>query len=252
MITDPIFYALAVPAVVLVGLSKGAFGGTATLAGVPLMAIAVDPVTAAAILLPILVVMDIVSLLAWRGRFDRGVIATMLPAAAVGVLAGYLTAAMVSPDGFRLTIGLIAIWFFANWYFGHRHQRPARDPQPVKGAVWGMLAGFSSFVSHAGGPPFQIYVVPLRLSPQLFAGTSVVFFAAVNAVKLLPYAMLGEFSAANLATSAILLPLAPLSTLAGVWLVKRIDPELFYRLIYWMLLPIGLKLAYDGGLALLF
>ncbi|TFF27319.1 sulfite exporter TauE/SafE family protein [Jiella endophytica] len=251
MISDPLFFALAIPAVILIGLSKGGFGGTATLVGVPLMAIAVPPVTAAGVLLPILIVMDVVGLFAWRGRFDRGVVATMLPAAAFGVVAGYLTAASVSPDAFRLTIGLLALWFFANWFLGQRQVRAAKPQQPVKGVFWGAVAGFSSFVSHAGGPPFQVYVVPLKIDPPVFAGTSVVFFAAVNVMKLVPYFLLGQFSAENLATSAVLLPLAPAATLAGVWLVRRTDPSVFYRIIYWMLLPIGLKLAYDGLTALL-
>lgn len=251
MITDPLFYAVAIPAVILIGLSKGGFGGTGALVGVPLMAIAVDPVVAAGVLLPILVVMDVIGLVAWRGRFDRGVVLTMLPAAALGVLAGYLTASSVSEDAFRLTIGLLALWFFANWFFGEqRRARKARPQQSVKGAFWGALAGFSSFVSHAGGPPFQVYVVPLKLAPPIYAGTSVIFFAAVNAMKLVPYFLLGQFSHDNLATSAALLPLAPVATLAGVWLVKRTDPGLFYRIIYWLLVPIGLKLVYDGAAAL--
>ncbi|MBO0905883.1 TSUP family transporter [Jiella sonneratiae] len=250
MITDPLFYAVAIPAVILIGLSKGGFGGTAALVGVPLMAIAVPPVTAAGILLPILLVMDVVGLFAWRGRFDRGIVFTMLPAAALGVLLGYLTAAAVSEDAFRLTIGLLALSFFGNWLAGARRARAARPQQPAKGAFWGAVAGFASFVSHAGGPPYQIYVVPLKIPPPVFAGTSVIFFASVNAMKLLPYFLLGQFSRDNLSTSAALLPLAPVATLAGIWLVKRTDPTLFYRIIYWLLLPIGLKLVYDGAAAL--
>nr|WP_210382377.1 sulfite exporter TauE/SafE family protein [Jiella sonneratiae] len=244
------FYAVAIPAVILIGLSKGGFGGTAALVGVPLMAIAVPPVTAAGILLPILLVMDVVGLFAWRGRFDRGIVFTMLPAAALGVLLGYLTAAAVSEDAFRLTIGLLALSFFGNWLAGARRARAARPQQPAKGAFWGAVAGFASFVSHAGGPPYQIYVVPLKIPPPVFAGTSVIFFASVNAMKLLPYFLLGQFSRDNLSTSAALLPLAPVATLAGIWLVKRTDPTLFYRIIYWLLLPIGLKLVYDGAAAL--
>ncbi|MCE7028337.1 sulfite exporter TauE/SafE family protein [Jiella avicenniae] len=251
MITDPLFYVVAIPAVVLIGLSKGGFGGTGALVGVPLMAIAVDPVTAAGVLLPILVVMDVIGLYAWRGRFDRGVVLTMLPAAALGVLAGYLTASSVSEDAIRAMIGLLALWFLANWLLGQRQARAARPQQPLKGAFWGAAAGFASFVSHAGGPPFQVYVVPLRIAPQVFAGTSVIFFAAVNAMKLIPYFLLGQFSHENLATSAALLPIAPVATLAGVWLVRRTDTGLFYRIIYWLLLPIGLKLVYDGVTALL-
>lgn len=109
-----------------------------------------------------------------------------------------------------------------------------------------MIAGFTSFVSHAGGPPFQMYVLPLKLDKTLYAGTGVIFFAVVNAVKLPPYFALGQFSAANLMTSAMLIPLAPLATFAGAWLVKRVDQTLFYRITYAALIPVGLKLIWDG------
>ncbi|MCQ0988293.1 sulfite exporter TauE/SafE family protein [Jiella marina] len=251
MITDPFFYVVAIPAVFLVGLSKGGFGGTAALAGVPLMALAISPVAAAGILLPIMIVMDAISLVAWRGRFDRKVIATMLPAAILGIAIGYFAASAISAEGFRITLGVLALWFFSTWFFGAGRNQPPKAQNTVKAGFWGSVAGFSSFVSHAGGPPYQIYVVPLRLEPATYAGTSVVFFAVVNAIKLVPYFLLGQFSSQNLSTSATLLPLAFVATLSGVWLVKRVETELFYRIVYWLLVPIGLKLIYDGAAALL-
>ncbi|MCB8839546.1 sulfite exporter TauE/SafE family protein [Aurantimonas sp. VKM B-3413] len=251
MITDPLFYLFAVPAVFLVGLSKGGFGGTIALIGVPLMAFAVSPVTAAGILLPIMIIMDLVGLFAWRGRFDRGVLASMLPAALLGVALGYFTAQMVSADGIRLILGLLSLWFVADWLLKARRDKEPKPRNPLKAGFWGTVSGFASFVSHAGGPPYQIYVVPLKLSPSDFAGTAVVFFAVVNAVKLLPYFLLGQFSLGNLETSAVLAPLAPLATVTGVWLVRRIEPKVFYRLVYTLLVPVGLKLAFDGASGLL-
>jgi len=252
VITDPLFYLVAIPAVLLVGLAKGGFGGALTLVGVPLMAVVISPVTAAAIMLPVLVAMDIVGLVAWRGTFDRRVIAIMLPASFGGVLLGYLTATMVSADGIRLVIGLLALWFAAEWFWRSRHQLEPRPRKTVKSLSWGAIAGFSSFVSHAGGPPFQVAVMPLRLPPPVYAGTSVLFFASTNAVKLIPYFLLGQFSADNLATSAVLMPLAPVATLAGVWLVRRVDPKAFYWIAYMVLVPVGLKLIVDGARALFF
>ena len=251
MITDPLFYLFAVPAVFLVGLSKGGFGGTIALIGVPLMAFAVSPVTAAGILLPIMIIMDLVGLFAWRGRFDRNVLASMLPAALLGVALGYLTAQMVSADGIRLILGLLALWFVADWLLKGRRDKEPKPRNAITAGFWGTVSGFASFVSHAGGPPYQIYVVPLKLAPADFAGTAVVFFAVVNAVKLLPYFLLGQFSLGNLETSAVLAPLAPLATVAGVWLVRRIEPKIFYRLVYTLLVPVGLKLAFDGASGLL-
>ena len=251
MITDPNFYVFAVPAALLVGLSKGGIGGSITLLGVPLMAFVIDPVAAAGILLPILVMSDLIGLYAWRREFDRALLMSMLPAAFGGIAFGYFAAALIPADGFRVLLGLFSLWFALQWILSSRHHETARAPNRVKAGFWGALSGFASFVSHAGGPPFQVYTLPLRLEPSIYAGTSVVFFAAVNAAKLPAYFLLGQFSAQNLATSAVLLPLAFVATLGGVWIVRRIDPAAFYWITYGILVPVGLKLVYDGvtGLA---
>jgi uncharacterized membrane protein YfcA len=246
MISDPSFYLLAVPAVVLVGLAKGGFGGSISMIGVPLMALAISPVAAAGIMLPILIVMDVVGLLAWRGTFDRAVLRLILPASILGVALGYFTAALVPVDGIKLLIGLLCLAFGLHWFVFARHQAEARAPGRLRGIFWGVVSGFTSFTTHAGGPPFQVYVMPLRLEPAVYAGTTVIFFAVTNAVKLLPYFLLGQFSAENLTTSAILLPLAPLATMAGVWLVRRTDRERFYLITYALLIPVGLKLVIDA------
>ena len=146
----------------------------------------------------------------------------------------------------RIVVGLLALGFSVNWYVNARHRTEAKPRSTPQALFWGAASGFTSFVSHAGGPPFQIHVVPLKLTPADYAGTAVVFFAVTNAVKLPPYFLLGQFSPDNLATSLALLPVAPVATLCGVWLVKRIAPETFYRIIYALLVPVGLKLAYDG------
>ena len=120
-------------------------------------------------------------------------------------------------------------------------------PNTGKGVFWGIVAGFTSFVSHAGGPPYQMYTLPLRMDKRLFAGTAVVFFSVTNAVKLVPYFLLGQFNTQNLATSAVLLPLAPVATLTGVWAVKRISQEGFYKVTYAAVLLVSLKLIWDGA-----
>jgi uncharacterized membrane protein YfcA len=118
-------------------------------------------------------------------------------------------------------------------------------PNRIAAAFWGAVAGFTSFVSHAGGPPFQVYAAPLRLEPRLFAGTSVILFALVNAVKLIPYFFLGQFDTQNLATAAILLPISIPATLLGVWLVRRFDPRAFYDLIYATIFLVGMYLVVE-------
>lgn len=247
ILTDPVFYLAAIPAVVLVGLSKGGFGGAMALMGVPLMALVVSPVRAAAILLPILIVMDLVSLWTWRGRLDRRTLADVLPGALLGIAVGWATAAIVTDSHVRLIVGLIALAFFLRWALekaGGRERVAGRSA--VRGSFWGALAGFTSFVAHAGGPPYQIYALPLRHDPKVFTGTSVVFFAIVNAVKLVPYFALGQFDTDNLSASLVLVPLAPLATLAGAAIVKRMKPDVFYPFMYGTVFVIALKLIHDG------
>lgn len=248
LLVDPYFYLAAVPAVILVGLSKGGFGGAVGFVGVPVMALVMPPVQAAAILLPILVLMDLISLWTWRGIFDRLTLKIMLPGALVGILAGWWTAAAVTADAIRLIVGMVTLVFVGRALYGRfRHGRGVAVAQnPVLGAFWGTVAGFTSFVAHVGGPPYQVYTLPLRMSPALFTGTSVVFFAITNAVKLVPYFLLGQFDATNLKASLALMPLAPLATLGGAWLVRRMRPEVFYPFTYATVALVGVKLVWDS------
>jgi uncharacterized protein len=251
LLSDPWFYATSIPAVFLVGMSKGGFGGAMALIGVPLMALAMSPVQAAAIMLPILIVMDMVSLWAWRGHYDRRLLAIMLPGALMGIGIGWLTAAVVTADHVRLIVGIVTLLFFLRWVAGKlRRSEAAAGHSTPKGLFWGTISGFTSFVAHAGGPPYQVYALPLRHDPKLYTGTSVIFFAVVNAVKLVPYFALGQFDATNLTASLLLVPVAPLATLAGAWVVRRMRPDVFYPLMYSMILIVSLKLIHDGAAGL--
>jgi uncharacterized protein len=252
IITDPWFLAAAIPAVILVGLSKGGLGGAMGFIGVPLMALTISPVQAAAILLPILILMDLVSLWTWRGQFDRSLLASILPAALFGVALGWATAAYTSDGAVRLIVGAVAVVFVgrAAWnQFRHGEIRKT-SPNRVAAGFWGTISGYTSFVAHVGGPPYQIYTLPLKLDPKIFTATSVVFFAIINAVKLVPYFALGQFDSTNLATSFALMPLAPLATLAGAWVVRRLGPNAFYFVSYGTVGVIALKLVYDEIIAL--
>jgi uncharacterized membrane protein YfcA len=253
VISDPWFYAVAIPAVILVGLSKGGLGGGVGFIGVPLMALAISPIQAAAILLPILILMDVVSVWTWRGSFSRDILIQTIPGSLVGIGLGWLTAAMVSTDMVRLLLGTVAIVFVGRWLYtlARRQSDVRQEPNAVRASFWGFAAGYTSFVAHAGGPPFQVYTLPLRLDPKLLTGTAVHFFAVTNAVKLVPYFALGQFDRANLATSLVLLPLAPLATLAGAWAVRRMRAESFYAFTYGTLALVALKLLWDGVSAIL-
>ncbi len=252
MITDPWFYVVAIPAVLLVGMSKGGFGGTLSMLGVPLMALVISPIKAAAILLPILIVMDMVGVASYRNVFDRRSITIMLPAAVVGIGVGWATARFFDEQLVRLVIGASALIFAIDFWRKPAEVRQTAQPHNApKGVFWGSLTGFTSFLAHAGAPPYQMYMLPLRLEPLVFAGTSVVFFTTVNLIKTVPYFFLGQFSGENLMTSAVLLPLAPLATLAGVWLVKRVPKGPFYTFTYACFFIASLKLIWDGVSGLL-
>jgi uncharacterized protein len=251
MLTDPNFYAVAIPAVALVGLSKGGLGGAFALIGVPLLAFAVPPMQAAAIFLPILLVMDAVALWAWRGHNDRKTLLVLLPGAVIGIILGWATSTYVSADAMRLVLGGISVvfalkYFVESWAAYKGQETTAAVQRPVAGSFWGSLAGYASFVAHAGGPPFQIYVLPLKLDPLTYTGTSTRFFAILNAIKVIPYFALGELDSTNLTLSAALLPVALVSTLAGARLVHFLKPAIFYPLMYGMVLLAGSKLLYDG------
>jgi uncharacterized membrane protein YfcA len=250
LLSDPWFYATSVPAVTLIGLSKGGLGGTMSLVGIPLMTLVMSPVQAAAIMLPILVVMDIVSLWTWRGQRDGTTLRNMLPGAMAGIGIGWALAAVVTVAEVKLAVGVVALLFVIRWALQQLGWRPGlREQNAAAGNFWGAVSGFTSFLAHAGGPPFQVYALALGKPPAVYVGTSVIFFAIINAVKLGPYFALGQFDATNLSASAVLLPIAPLATLAGAFIVRRMRPEVFYPAMYTMVLIVAVKLIYDGVFA---
>ena len=244
------FYLVAVPAVILFGLSKGGFAGLSTLA-MPMMSLVASPIRAAAVVLPILIVQDWVSVWAFRRDFSSRNLIILIPSSVIGVALGWLLAARVSDDAVRLAVGVISIGFVLYMLARERLKRaPVEKPGVSAGILWGSLAGFTSFISHSGAPPFQVYVMPQYLNPQVFAGTATMFFAAANLLKIPPYFLLGQFSRENLSLSAGLIPVAILSTFAGVWLVRRVSTDRFYAIVLALTFLIGVKLTYDAIRAL--
>ena len=244
---DPIFYLAAIPAVILLGLSKGGFSGLSSLA-MPLLALAISPVKAAAIVLPILIVQDWVSVWAFRRDWEPRNLAILVPAGAIGVGAGWLLAARVDEQAVRLAVGLISVGFVVFMLLRDRIASGAASAATVApGLLWGAIGGFTSFISHAGGPPTMVYMLPQKLTPRIFAGTSAILFAIINLLKVGPYFALGQFSRDNLWASASLLPVAVASTFAGVWLVRRVSAERFYAAVLALTFLVGVKLIWDGA-----
>src|SRR5690606_3758364 len=165
MIEDPLFYLAAVPAVLIAGISKGGFGAGVGLLAVPMMALVLSPVQAAAIMLPILCLMDLVGVWAYWKKWEGPVLLRLALAAGVGIAIGALTFHLLAPWSIRLLIGLIAFGFAANYWVRRivRSQAPQRQPGPAAGWFWGGVSGFTSFTAHAGGPPVNVYLLPLAL-----------------------------------------------------------------------------------------
>jgi uncharacterized membrane protein YfcA len=245
LITDPWFYAVAVPAVLLMGLGKSGFlmgfGSLAT----PLLALALPVPQAAAIMLPLLLVMDATGIGAlWKER-DREMLKFMLPAGLLGTVIGTLLFGVFTSKAVAGVVGAITLLFLAQRLL-FPPRRDAAPPGRATGFVLTTLGGFTSFVAHAGGPPIQAYVLPLKMNPLRLTATLAVLMGAINLSKIVPYAWLGLLDARNLATSLVLVPLAPLGVWAGVWATRRIDATWFYRVAYAGMFFTGVKLLWDG------
>lgn len=248
MITDPWFYAVAIPAVLLFGIAKGGFGGGLGVLAVPLMALVVSPVQAAAVLLPILCLMDLVGLWAYRGKWLWPELRVLVPASLIGIALGTAVFGYLSAATIKLFIGIVAIAFTAHYFLAagsSARSSPSYFP-PSVGVIAGAVGGFTSFISHAGGPPISIYLLRRPMDRFDFVATAVLLFAVINYVKLVPYAWLGQLSTENLTTSLVLSPLAPVGVYAGVWLTRRVSDAFFFRLMYVLLFIVGGKLLWDG------
>ncbi len=229
-------------------MSKSGFGSGFGSLAVPMIALMVPVPQAAAILMPVLLVMDLQGMHAFRGHFDKALLRFMLPFGLLGILIGLLLFKLLDA---RWVAGLVGVSTLA--FLAQRLLWPPRpDSQPPPRWLGGILvacSGFTSFIAHAGGPPINAYVIPLKLRPLVFTATLSFFFFVINLSKWVPYAALGLLDMTNMATSLALLPLAPVGVWIGVRVAHRIQPELFYRLIYVGMFLTGLKLVWDGFLA---
>jgi uncharacterized membrane protein YfcA len=249
MITDAGFYAVAIPAVVLLGLGKGGFSGMGALS-LPLLALQISPLKGAAIMLPILMVQDVVTVWAYWKKWDWANLKALFPGALAGIFIAYLIAAYISDAMLELVLGLICV------VFGTRHLLTPADAPPqqrstARGVFWGILTGISSMIANNGGPPVQIYLTPQRLPREVYVGTMSLLFFAINWAKIPPFIALGQFSRQTLETSAVLMPIAVVSAWCGVLLVRRTSPKHFYKIIYGLMVLVGIKLVWDGASAML-
>jgi hypothetical protein len=245
-VPSPTFIAVAVIAVLFTGLSKSNFVSSLGAVSVPLLTLVMPAREAAGMMLPILCTMDVVAIAIYRREVDWRVYRIMLPGALAGIVVGWALSAVVTEAAVGLLVGIVSIAFALDAWLPIRKKLAGLPPSRLWGRFWGAVAGFTSFISHTGGPPYQIYAVPLRLPPAIFAGTTAAFFATVNYVKLVPFFFLGQLSTSNLLTAAALLPLGLAAMALGVFLVRRVNPKFFYNLAYVLIFLLGINLVYEG------
>ena len=249
---DVTFWAIAIVAVFIVGLSKSGLVGSMGMVAVPMLALVMPPRDATGMMLPVLLAMDAIVIWVYRRDANWHVLWLMLPGAVVGTILGWLLWSIVTDAQVLLAVGIITILFMLDALLPIRKRLPDTPPSRFWGTFWGAMAGLTSFISHTGGPPFQIYTLPLRMPPTVYAATTAFFFAIVNTMKLAPFFVLGQLSVGNLELSAMLIPFGLVGVGIGVWLVRRISARAFYQIAYLLILLLGIKILYDGIVGVFF
>ncbi len=245
---NPFFYLVAIPAVLIYGISKGGFGAVFGIVSVPLMSMVISPLQATAILLPLLMAMDVLVLKKFWRTFDKRSILLLVPSATIGVVLGYFTVGAFNDDHARLLVGVIALVFGARHFITAKNDQSQQDKDEnkdtAKGLFWGSIAGFTSFHVHSGGPPVAAYLMPKKLPPLIFAGTTGVFFGLVNWIKLPAFMGSGQLTKESLILSLVLLPLVPIGVSLGYHMAKKVNVKAYYAIISAALILMGLRLIY--------
>lgn len=239
------FWVVAVFAAVLTGIGKGGVPIVGALT-VPVLSLVINPLVAAGLMLPVYVISDWFGLYAYRREFDRRVLLIACVSMTLGVAIGWATARLIPESAVTVLVGVISVAFALNQLLRRQVVAAARRAEWGSGLFWCSIAGFTSFVSHTGGPPYQVWTLPLGMKKAVFAGTSTIAFAYVNAIKLVPYFYLGQINLDSLEVAAILMPFAAAAVFFGVWVVKRLPEKAFFTIVTWSLLLIGLQLIWKG------
>ena len=241
---DIYFYLTASFGIILFGISKGGFAGPASILAIPIMSLSMSPLTAAGILLPILLIMDFLAIYFYWNKWDIKNIKVIIPPALIGIFIGGITFQITSQDTIRIIVGSICILFISITIF--KNNNFLFKPNNSKGRFWSLISGYTSCIIHAGGQPLSFYLLPQKLNKTVYVGTMTLAFLIVNLIKLIPYYFLDLLIVSNLKISVILSPLAPLSIYLGYYLHKKFNEESFYFINYFFLTISGIKLIYDG------
>jgi uncharacterized protein len=250
VITDPLFYLLAIVAVTLLGLSKGGFLGLGVMS-LPLMSLFVPPLQAAAIILPTVLAQDVLTVWTFRKHWSAWNLRLMLPAMVAGMAVAWLFAASLSSAHVRLAIGLIAGAFVLRHWLGRRFARLAPSPNALTAVLFGTIGGFTTMLANAGGPAWQMHLLPQQLDKLTYVGTFAMLFAASDVLKIPAFGALGQLTQENLTIGALLVPVAVIANYAGIWLVRRTPAELFFRIAYLLMFAISVELIRGALMQLL-
>jgi len=227
------------------GMAKGGLGPGVGAIAIPLLSMVIDPVQAAAILLPILCVMDIFAVWKFRNSFSRYHLSILLPAGITGIVIASFLMGHLHPNAIKLIIGITVILFCFDYWFRSDAGRKKMNGR-LSGYLWGTVAGFTSTHIHAGGAPVSIYLLPQNLDKVVLMGTMAIFFTAMNYIKLIPYTFMGLLNLENLMTSLVLMPLAPIGVTLGHLILNKVEQKIIYRFLYIALFLSGVKLLYDS------
>ena len=241
---DPTFLAFASFGVFVFGISKGGVPGPIAMLAVPVMSFAMSPLQAAGILLPLLIIMDFSAIYLYWKKWLNNIVKIIIPASIIGILFGTFTFQYTNENQIRIVVGAISIIFVLVSFI--QRNNILLKPTNIKGYFWSSIAGYTSFLIHAGNPPINFYMLPLKLNKVSFIGTMTLAFLVINVVKLIPYYYVGLLAPSNLIVSLMLLPLAFVSVLFGYFLQKKIPEKLFFNIVYILLFLSGCKLIFDG------
>ena len=240
-----IFCLTVIPAIILFGIAKSGLGGSVSLVSIPLMTIVMPLNHALAILLPILIFSDFIAAYRFRKDFDRETLNLIIPFAAIGVIVGSFTFTLFPETFLKLLLGIMGILFVGHYFLYRKVITKPAKPNFFKGAICSSIAGFTSFCAHSGGTPTSVYLLPLRLKKEIYVGTRIMFFTSINIIKLPFYLYLSMVNYETLYQSIALFPLSLLGILIGYQLLKILEENLFYNIIYALIFFASIKLILD-------
>jgi uncharacterized membrane protein YfcA len=246
VIVDPLTLLVTVVAVFLVAFMKGAFGGGFAIAGIPLMALVMDPTMAGALLAPLFCVSDLSAMRYWRAStWSKPDLMLLIPGQLVGTVLGFVALRYANGSLVAIAIAVITLLFAGLWFAGGGRivQRPRSR---VKGVLAGVTAGVTSMVAHSGGPPVAMYLLPLGLPKSVYAGTTFMFFVVANVLKVGPWLALAPLTPQFWLLLAVSVPVTVLAVWTGWRVHERIDQLQLYRLCYALLVVVGAHLLWKG------